>query len=201
MSCAGQGDRAKTGAGLKLSEGQRIRLNVRKCREHPLLFHRLLETALPYVGILLSHTLYGFNTATTQSTLDPILGSCDKGRPIVTTHGSAHSDWLGMGMCSKAGQSPSFPGNECGQWERKALSGSFLVIRYAESCWLPSPQLGGETEPRVAEEEKESPDNIWISRALQVTDTPTLPSLLGQCIPFYGEPFELNFCHFNSKIS
>lgn len=36
----------------RLSERQRIRFNVRKkSSEHPLVFHRLLETAFPHLGI------------------------------------------------------------------------------------------------------------------------------------------------------
>lgn len=55
------------------------------------------------------------------------------------------------------------------------------MIRYAESCWLPSPQLDVETEPIVAEEEKEGPnDVVWLSRAREVTSALTLPNFLSQ---------------------
>lgn len=48
-----------------LSEGQRIRPNVRKkSSEHPLVFHRLLETAFLPLQILPSHTPHGSNMAT-----------------------------------------------------------------------------------------------------------------------------------------
>lgn len=82
-----------------LSERQRIRPNVRKkSSEHPLVFHRLLETAFPPFGDPTLHTLYGFNMATSQSTLPPVLGSWNKAWPIVIAYGSAHSNWLRMGL-------------------------------------------------------------------------------------------------------
>lgn len=93
--------------------------------------------------------------------------------PIVIGSGWVHDPRL-------AGPYPSLGICVVGR-KKKALSGFYLVIRYAESCSLPSPQLDVETEPIVAEEEKEGPnDVVWLSRAREVTSAPTLPNFLSQ---------------------
>ena len=87
MSYAGQEDRAKAGAEQKAVRRTKIKPDVRKSSEHPLIFHRFLETAFLPLGTLSSHSS---NMATMPSTPSPIPQSHDRACPIITVHGPVH---------------------------------------------------------------------------------------------------------------
>ena len=66
MSYAGQEDRTKAGAERKAVRRTKVKPDVRKSGEHPLIFHRFLETAFLPLGTLSSHIPHSSNMATTQ---------------------------------------------------------------------------------------------------------------------------------------
>ena len=89
MSYAGQEDRAKAGAERKAVRRTKVKPDVRKRGEHPLIFHRFIETAFLLLGTLSSH-MPQFQHGYHADTLSPILQSHDRACPITTVHGPAH---------------------------------------------------------------------------------------------------------------